>query len=523
MPDGIEIGEKITDTAQLYLDAIYVLSFKELYQRLEERNSKNGETFEWDTDYFNLVEENDVNFLLEDDENEGIEDIVDDFMFSTSPNSNFNNPSPTANESMSSATATGPTISKVNSTSRLSINGNKNNSIVGRSRSTSSLSMNSIASINTVNGVSATNKLPLFLREQDIDYQNYRQALFSELLRQYPASRQEIIHHAKVDIPPILRGKIWAAILGVSGDLQYEYDQINKYVDMGADRQIEVDVPRCHQYNQLLASSVGHEKLRRLLKAWVCANKNLVYWQVLQEYLAIFRHLLSFHDPELSTHLDAIGFMPDLYAIPWFLTLFTHVFPLDKIYHLWDKFLVGPSSLPLFAGIAILRQIRDTLLSYEFNDCIVLFSDSFPRVDIEKCVQSALSMCKVTPLSIVARMHGPSSLESIGKSTHDDGEEKNSKIPSTQLWWEKPISIEMKKVELAPRLFVTDLLKILAYSLILDIRPETDYANIIKKVNRKYHIVVASRSQEGPEVCHLIAKMSTKFNVVDQLNVFLTY
>lgn len=44
---------------------------------------------------------------------------------------------------------------------------------------------------------------------------------------------------------------------------------------------------------------------------------------VLQEYLAVFRHLLSFHDPELSSHLDAIGFMPDLYAIPWFLTLFT--------------------------------------------------------------------------------------------------------------------------------------------------------------------------------------------------------
>lgn len=87
------------------------------------------------------------------------------------------------------------------------------------------------------------------------------------------------------------------------------------------------------------------------------------------------------------------------------------MFPLDKIYHLWDKLLVGPSSLPLFAGIAILRQIRDTLLSYEFNDCIVLFSDSFPKVDIEKCVSSALTMCKVTPPSISARVHGPDQIE----------------------------------------------------------------------------------------------------------------
>lgn len=232
-----------------------------------------------------------------------------------------------------------------------------------------------------------------------------------------------------------------------------------------------LDVPRCHQYNQLLASSAGHAKLRRILKTWVAANEGkLVYWQgldslcapfltlnfndealtfaclqkflakylnnffrqdnapVLQEYLAIFRQLLSFHDPELSTHLDMIGFVPNLYAIPWFLTLFTRrcnglfplvdisftrplfffsldVFSLDKIYHLWDKFLVGPASLPLFAGISILRQIRSTLLSCEFNDCIVLFSESFPKVDIEKCIQSAMAMCKVTPPSIVVRRH----------------------------------------------------------------------------------------------------------------------
>jgi hypothetical protein len=98
------------------------------------------------------------------------------------------------------------------------------------------------------------------------------------------------------------------------------------------------------------------------------------------------------------------------------------VFPLDKIYHLWDKFLVGPASLPLFAGIAILRQIRDTLLSYEFNDCIVLFSDSFPKVDIEKCVQSALNMCKVTPPSIASRVHGPAT--DCNENTKQDGSPK---------------------------------------------------------------------------------------------------
>ncbi|KAI8636789.1 rab-GTPase-TBC domain-containing protein [Parasitella parasitica] len=416
LPEGLEVGDKVIDTAQLYSDAIYVLGFKELYQRLEEGNKEAAsDKFEWDTDYFILVDENDVNFLLEseDDDTEKEQDSADslaadinDLMFSD----NVVSSEPSAMQSNGMPTPTTPSSSRSRALSM--------NSATGRSRSASSLSINSTTSIPNQSNVP---KLPLFLREQDINYQYYRQTLFSELLRQYPASRKEIFHHAKVDIPPLLRGKVWAAVLGVRGEIQREYEQIEKCVDMGADRQIEVDVPRCHQYNQLLASSTGHDKLRRLLKAWVSANTKLVYWQgldslcapfltlnfndeaiafaclqkfipkflnnfflkdnapVLQEYLAVFRHLLSFHDPELSSHLDTIGFMPDLYAIPWFLTLFTHVFPLDKIYHLWDKLLVGPSSLPLFAGIAILRQIRDTLLSYEFNDCIVLFSDSFPK------------------------------------------------------------------------------------------------------------------------------------------------
>ena len=45
------------------------------------------------------------------------------------------------------------------------------------------------------------------------------------------------------------------------------------------DRQIAVDIPRCHQYDLLLASSEGHQKFMRILKAWVVAHPKLVYWQ----------------------------------------------------------------------------------------------------------------------------------------------------------------------------------------------------------------------------------------------------
>ncbi|ROL46507.1 TBC domain-containing protein kinase-like protein [Anabarilius grahami] len=55
--------------------------------------------------------------------------------------------------------------------------------------------------------------------------------------------------------------------------------------------------------------------------------------------------------------------------------MFTHVFPLHKIFHLWDTLLLGNSSFPFCIGVAILQQLRDRLLANGFNECILLFSD----------------------------------------------------------------------------------------------------------------------------------------------------
>ena len=85
--------------------------------------------------------------------------------------------------------------------------------------------------------------------------------------------------------------------------------------------------------------------------------------RVIQEYLAVFQQLLCHHDPELSNHLadmDGQAFVPDLYAIPWFLTMFAHVFPINKIIHLWDTMLLFDSSFPLFIGVAIMLRLKVT-------------------------------------------------------------------------------------------------------------------------------------------------------------------
>lgn len=80
------------------------------------------------------------------------------------------------------------------------------------------------------------------------------------------------------------------------------------------------------------------------------------------------------------------------------------VFPLHKILHLWDKLLLGDSSFPLLVGLAILKQLRDSLLMSGFNECILLFSD-LPEIDIELCVKDSMMMYQNTPASITYRKH----------------------------------------------------------------------------------------------------------------------
>ena len=57
---------------------------------------------------------------------------------------------------------------------------------------------------------------------------------------------------------------------------------------------------------------------------------------MIKEYLAVFSRLVTYHDPVLSLHLQREEFIPDLYAIPWFLTVYTHVFALHKVRFVWN-------------------------------------------------------------------------------------------------------------------------------------------------------------------------------------------
>ncbi|CAG5928564.1 unnamed protein product [Menidia menidia] len=349
----------------------------------------------------------------------------------------------------------------------------------------------SLPQSNSSNELSATVTLPLIIRERDTEYQLIRIILFDRLLKSYPYKKNLVWKEARVDIPPLVRGLTWAALLGIEGDIQAKYESIDKDTPIPTDRQIEVDIPRCHQYDELLSSPQGHIKFRRVLKAWVVSHPDLVYWQalayacmsafipkylynfflkdnshVIQEYLTVFSQVIAFHDPELSNHLNEIGFIPDLYAIPWFLTMFTHVFPLHKIFHLWDTLLLGNSSFPFCIGVAILQQLRDRLLANGFNECILLFSD-LPEIDIERCVRESINLFRWTPKSATYRQHAQPT-----KVPGDNGFGKTATyfssdyqgMPKTDLSRE-PLALCDLKAEVSPRISAEDLIDLCELSL----------------------------------------------------------
>ena len=92
------------------------------------------------------------------------------------------------------------------------------------------------------------------------------------------------------------------------------------------------------------------------------------------------------------------------------------MFPLYKICHLWDKLLLGNASFPLCIGLAVLQQLRNTLLESGFNECILLFSD-MPEIDIERCLKDSIEIFCSTPQSITYRKYEPPSSSPRSKRT----------------------------------------------------------------------------------------------------------
>merc|ERR1712157_321859 len=226
---------------------------------------------------------------------------------------------------------------------------------------------------------------------------------------------------------------------------------------MGTSRQLDVDIPRCHQYNNTLASTEGQSFIKRVLTKWILSNKDdLAYWQgldslcapfcilyidnedlaytafskfisillpdmfkpkndkVINRYLGLPKQLLNFFDPVLGFYLHNQDFSPNLFAIPWFLTMFSHVFSLNKIFILWDRLLLKTQTFytsdiqqcqntarifPVYIAVSMLCILSSELKDYDFSQ-LCQWSSDMQDFDVRKVMEKAEKMFEKSPLSV---------------------------------------------------------------------------------------------------------------------------
>ncbi|KAI3638305.1 hypothetical protein MIR68_003916 [Amoeboaphelidium protococcarum] len=292
-------------------------------------------------------------------------------------------------------------------------------------------------------------ELPLAQRQKDCQYQLFLIQSYHKLLQFLPHSKQLLHRFCKLhDIPLFMAGQIWSALFDIRQSCAEQFHQVDSTQQMEVDKQLDLDLPRCHPYHKQIASYYGRGMLRQIIKAYLLNNNGLVYWQgldsvcapfvvlhyfdigaayacfdkfiqrylysffrsdnskVLKEHLHLMKVLLTWHDPQLATVLDNIGFTLDLFAIPWILTLFAHILPLQKTIQLWSMILahgMDHSSVSVFIGLAMLNNssIRQNLLTADFTDCMQFVgASSIVGLDMEQIFSTASELQKQCPQSM---------------------------------------------------------------------------------------------------------------------------
>lgn len=130
------------------------------------------------------------------------------------------------------------------------------------------------------------------------------------------------------------------------------------------------------------------------------------------------------------------------------MTCFAHVIPFDKLYHLFDAVLVGPDYPCLFVSLAILTQMKDSILEGDFNSIMQMFSEL--DLDVEDCIWTLFQAANMTPPSML------SSLSSLNVSSRNK---------------------EPMRKKTVPRISLCDFLTMQKYSLVLDVRGVQEFSS----------------------------------------------
>jgi hypothetical protein len=94
--------------------------------------------------------------------------------------------------------------------------------------------------------------------------------------------------------------------------------------------------------------------------------------------------------PKLFAHMIEVGFIPQMYASQWFLTLFAVYFEMDVVVRIWDILLVEGRKTIFRVGLAILKVLEKKLMGAELGDMFIIFREFRSEVKIEALLKAAM-------------------------------------------------------------------------------------------------------------------------------------
>lgn len=132
--------------------------------------------------------------------------------------------------------------------------------------------------------------------------------------------------------------------------------------------------------------------------------------------------------------------------------------PVDKVVRVWDRLLFHPASYPLFLGIALLEQLRTSLLSLDQTRIMSLIPKLADYVDIDRWLEEGERLQNQLPPSLTL----------LSIAAQDPG-------TSAERWWQAGFSLEVVQKTLTPFLEAHDLVGIFSSSLVVEVRTQEEY------------------------------------------------
>jgi len=127
----------------------------------------------------------------------------------------------------------------------------------------------------------------------------------------------------------------------------------------------------------------------------------------LQCIFRLFKLLLQYHDPELSSFLDQYDTPPEVYASQWFVTIYAQKCPIETLLQIWDDLLLHPNQFHYFVSLELLRSQKAKILECRVDELPeVMSSISMPDKNQSRMLfLEAKKTYSVTPNSFHELLH----------------------------------------------------------------------------------------------------------------------